>query len=69
MKSISQNKVVMDSDRIVLDSECLLVFKFRGILKEYYEIVTPSIGFFPHTCGFVYINAFLLMKLSNPPSF
>ena len=41
-------------------------------LKEYYEIVgesRPLSGFFSHTCVFVYRNAFLLMKLSNPPSF
>ena len=41
-------------------------------LKEYYEIVGeshPLSAFFPHTYGFVYRNAFLLMKLSNPPSF
>ena len=30
---------------------------------------TPSIKIFSHTCWFFYRNAFLLMKLSNPPSF
>ena len=41
-------------------------------LKEYYEIVDearPLSGFFPTHAGFFYGNAFLIMKLSNPPSF
>ena len=41
-------------------------------LKEYYEIVDesrPLSAFFPTHADFFYRNAFLLMKLSNPPSF
>ena len=44
-------------------------------LKDYYEIVGESrplsmlLAFFPTHADFVYRNAFLLMKLSNPPSF
>ena len=41
-------------------------------LKEYYEIVgesRPLSAFFPTHADFVYRNAFLLMKISNPPSF
>ena len=30
---------------------------------------TPSIGISPQICWLVYRNAFLIMKLSNPPSF
>ena len=45
-----------------------------SVLKEYYEIVgesRPLSGFFPtHAgCWVFYRNAFLIMKLSNPPSF
>ena len=42
------------------------------MLKEYYEIVDearPLSGFFPTHADFFYENAFLHMKLSNPPSF
>ena len=41
-------------------------------LKEYYEIVGeshPLSAFFPKHADFFYGNAFLIMKLSNPPSF
>ena len=31
--------------------------------------IAPSIGIFPQTCWIFYRNAFLIMKLSNPPSF
>ena len=40
----------------------------KGILWDR-RWIAPSIGIFPHTCGFFYRNTFLLMKLSNPPSF
>ena len=41
-------------------------------LKEYYEIIDearPLSWFFPTHADFVYGNTFLIMKLSNPPSF
>ena len=40
----------------------------KGILWDR-RWIAPSIGIFSHTCGFVYRNAFLLMKLSNPHKF
>ena len=40
----------------------------KGILWDR-RWIAPSIGIFSHTCRFSYRNAFLLMKLSNPPSF
>ena len=42
--------------------------RFKGILWDR-RWIAPSIGIFSHTCGHFYRNAFLLMKLSNPPSF
>ena len=51
-------------------------FSFKSfaplILKEYCKIVgesRPLSAFFPTHADFFYRNAFLLMKLSNPPSF
>ena len=41
---------------------------FKGILWDR-RWIAPSIGIFSHTCGYFYRNAFLIMKLSNPPSF
>ena len=40
----------------------------KGILWDR-RWIAPSIGIFSHTRGFFYRNVFLLMKLSNPPSF
>ena len=42
--------------------------RLKGILWDRRWIV-PSIRIFSHTCWFVYRNAFLIMKLSNPPTF
>ena len=46
--------------------------KREKVLKEYYEIVgesRPLSAFSPKHADFFYRNAFLIMKLSNPPSF
>ena len=41
---------------------------FKGILWDR-RWIAPSIGIFPQTCWFFYRNAFLILKLSSPPSF
>ena len=41
------------------------IYVFKGILWDR-RWIAPSIGIFSHTCGFVYRNAFLLLKLSDP---
>ena len=42
--------------------------QFKGMLWDR-RWIAPSIGICPQTWWFVYRNAFLIMKLSNPPSF
>ena len=44
------------------------ILRFKGILWDR-RWIAPSIDIFPQTCWFFYRNAFLIMKLSNPPSF
>ena len=42
--------------------------RIKGILWDC-RWSPPSIRIYSHTCWFVYRNAFLIMKLSKPPSF
>ena len=65
LKHIREN---LDSNPIIICTDDLQV---GTILNEYYEIVDearPLSGFVSTHADFLYRNAFLIVKISNPPS-
>ena len=63
--------------QVLMQDHDITFWTLKGIMRSSigifsHEIVgesRPLIGIFSHTCWLVYWNAFLIMKLSNPPSF